>query len=71
MFGLDPGFYAAALAQISAEQALVQYAQKNMTPEQFKEWQADRTAERRHQEMRKSIEQAGTNARPRGLGIFF
>lgn len=69
MFGCD--LFLATMAQVALEQDTIRYAQENMTPEQFKKWKAERTAERRHQQLCRSIEKAGENARPRGLGIFW
>ena len=68
MYGLAA---AAVLAAHSCEMALVQKAQSGMTPEGFKAWQAERTAERRHQQTVAAIRQAGENARPRGIGLFW
>lgn len=61
----------AALLQIQIEQELVRKMRDCLTPEQFEKWQAERAAERRHRELCDAIEQAGRNARPRGLGIFW
>jgi hypothetical protein len=63
--------FAAAISVCRAEIELVRHARENMTPEQFEKWQAERTAERRHRELCRSIEKAGENARPRGLGLFW
>lgn len=60
-----------AMAEVQAEAEVVKRAREKMTPKDFKEWQAERTAERRHRELCRSIERAGENARPRGLGIFW
>jgi hypothetical protein len=68
MFGSE--FYAAfAIAQIERE--VVEHARASMAPEDFAKWEAERTAERRHRELCRSIEKAGENARPRGLGVFW
>lgn len=68
MFG---AFAQSFLVAAAAEQEVIRRAREKFTPEQFKEWQAERTAERRHRELCRSIEKAGENARPRGLGIFW
>ena len=69
MFEIE--YILAALVAAQAEQQLVDYARRHMTPKQFKAWQAERTEERRHRELCASIERAGANARPRGLGVFW
>lgn len=68
MFDLGIGM---ALAHIEMERAAVEKARAALSPEAFKEWQAERTAERRHQQLCRSIERAGDNARPRGIGLFW
>lgn len=45
------------------EEERVQMMRENLTPEQFKEWQAEETAERRHRELCAAIRQSGTTVR--------
>lgn len=59
---------AAMAAGHLADASRERYAMERMTPEGFKAWQAERTAERRHQEVCAAIKQAGENARPRRYG---
>ena len=53
------------LAQIQHELAMEteRKMQEKLSPEAFKEWKAEQTAERRHKELCQSIENAGKNAR--------
>jgi hypothetical protein len=50
-----------------AEQALTRRAKERMTPEQFADWQRERTIERRHQERLRAIGES----RPRGFGVIW
>lgn len=61
---------AAGLA-IEAEKNLIDTMRSNLSPAEFEKWMDERTTERRHKELCRSIEKAGENARPRGLGIFW
>lgn len=64
-------FMAEAIAAVHVEQETVRLARANLSPEDFAAWQSARAAERRHRETCRAIEQAGRNARPRGLGVFW
>lgn len=50
------------LAVCLLDQGIIEDARRSMTPEQFKEWQRERTDERRHQELLKAIAGAGDRA---------
>lgn len=68
MFGVV-AYVACAIA--AAENAAVERARRTMTPEDFKAWQAERVRAAEHRALCRAIEQAGENARPRGIGIFW
>lgn len=61
--------YVMYLAEV--ERRTIDKAQAALSPEAFKEWQAERVAARRHRELCQAIERAGENARPRGIGLFW
>jgi hypothetical protein len=46
---------------------IVRHARERMTPEQFEDWQRERTEERRHQQLCAAIR----DSRPRGFGLFW
>ena len=60
-----------AIASLELEQRTIARMRNTLTPESFDKWMKDRTAERRHRELCRSIEQAGKNAKPSGIGIFW
>lgn len=60
-----------AMASLELEQRVIAHMRNNLTPESFDKWMKERTAERRHRELCRSIEQAGRNAKPSGIGIFW
>ncbi len=55
------------LAMAKHELRILEHARRTMTPEQFEQWQRERTQERRHQEMLRAIRDAGDRA---GRGRF-
>lgn len=61
------GAFEVALGAMITEQALTRHAKERMTPEQFADWQRERTIERRHQERLRAIRES----RPRGFGVFW
>lgn len=65
MFGGAIAAIAIAQAEADMERRAVERARASLTPEQFDKWQADRTAERRHQELCAAIRAS----RPRGSFI--
>lgn len=66
MLGFAVGLYQ---ARLDAERE--QKMRAGLSPEAFRRWDDERTAERRHRELCRSIEKAGENARPRGLEVFW
>lgn len=55
------GFGLAAAIGLIEAQAEARLRQR-LTPQQFREWQAEKTAERRHQELVRAIRDAGESA---------
>ena len=65
MFGFDLGFGVIA-AEIAAAKAEMQHIDKmraTLSPDEFKEWNAERIAAIRHRQLCEAIERAGRNAR--------
>lgn len=65
MFGILSALIAiqAASQAATSELQLVKSARSQMTTDQFRQWQRERTEERRHQELCRAIRQAGKLSR--------
>lgn len=67
MFDFGLGIALAVMEQAAREaereRKLVERMRADLSPEAFMRWEDNRTAERRHRELCRSIERAGDNAR--------